>query len=50
MNLQSFAITLIFTIISVVRSYLVRRFCETYVRHAWCQEVYDCFFSTWGLT
>lgn len=30
---QSFAITLIFTVISIVRSYLVRRFFEVYFGH-----------------
>jgi hypothetical protein len=35
---QSFAITVIFTVISIVRSYVVRRFFEVYVKRfaAWC--------------
>jgi hypothetical protein len=38
---QSFAITLIFTVISIVRGYLVRRFFEVYLRPflAWCQKI-----------
>jgi hypothetical protein len=38
---QSFAITLIFTVISIVRSYLVRRFFEVYLRAfmAWCKKI-----------
>ncbi|ARQ95316.1 hypothetical protein [Bradyrhizobium phage BDU-MI-1] len=40
---QSFWFTLIFTAISIVRAYLVRRFFAVYVTRfaAWCQEVYD---------
>lgn len=42
---ESFAITLIFMVISIIRSYLVRRFFAAYVKRfaAWCQEVYDGF-------
>lgn len=37
---QSFAITAIFTVISIARSYLVRRFFEVHVKRvaAWCQR------------
>jgi hypothetical protein len=44
---QSIAITAIFTIISIVRSYVVRRFFAVHVHRfaAWCQEVYDGFAS-----
>jgi hypothetical protein len=37
---QSFAITAIFTVISLVRSYLVRRLFEVYVKRiaTWCQD------------
>ncbi|WLA44120.1 hypothetical protein QNJ95_22875 [Bradyrhizobium elkanii] len=40
---ESFAITLVFTVISIVRSYLVRRFFAVYLKRfaAWCQELYD---------
>jgi hypothetical protein len=40
---QSIAITLIFTIISIARSYLIRRFFAVYVHRfaAWCQDVSD---------
>lgn len=39
---QSFAITAIFTAISIARSYLVRRFFEVSVKRfaAWCQELW----------
>lgn len=42
---QSFWFTLIFTAISIVRSYLVRRFFAVYVVRftAWCQDIYDDF-------
>jgi hypothetical protein len=38
---QSFVITLIFTAISIIRSYLVRRFFEVYLRPfmAWCKQI-----------
>jgi hypothetical protein len=39
---ESFAITLIFMVISIVRSYLVRRFFASHVARfaAWCQAYY----------
>lgn len=48
----SFWITLIFMVISVIRSYLVRRFFALYVTRlaAWCQEIYDGFASLRSLT
>jgi hypothetical protein len=35
------------TVISIARSYLVRRFFEVYVKRfaAWCQEIYNYFAS-----
>ena len=44
---ESFAITLIFMVISIIRSYLVRRFFATYVKRfaAWCAELNDEFKS-----
>jgi hypothetical protein len=49
---ESFAITLIFMVISIIRSYLVRRFFAVYVTRfgAWCQEIYDGFASLRSLT
>ncbi|MHC2552305.1 DUF7220 family protein [Bradyrhizobium elkanii] len=40
---ESFAITLIFMVISIIRSYLVRRFFAVHLKQfaAWCQELYD---------
>jgi hypothetical protein len=40
---QSFVITVIFMVISIVRTYLVRRFFAVHVHRFanWCQEVYD---------
>lgn len=40
---QSVAMTALFTIISIIRSYLVRRLFEVYVRRftIWCQHIYD---------
>lgn len=39
---ESFAITLIFTVISIVRSYLVRRFFAVHLKRfaAWCQDIW----------
>ncbi|MGC0389158.1 DUF7220 family protein [Bradyrhizobium sp. USDA 241] len=44
---ESFAITLIFMVISIIRSYLVRRFFAVYLKRfaAWCQEICDDFSS-----
>lgn len=41
----SFWITLIFMVISIIRSYLVRRFFTAYVERfaSWCQDIYDDF-------
>lgn len=49
---ESVAITLIFTVISIVRSYLVRRFFAVHLKRfaAWCQVVYDDFISMGHLT
>ena len=49
---ESFAITLVFMVISIVRSYLIRRFFAAYVTRfaAWCQELYDEFKSMRQLT
>ncbi|MDB5610679.1 MAG: hypothetical protein JWP25_7579 [Bradyrhizobium sp.] len=46
---QSFAITLIFTLISIARSYLVRRFFEVHVKSfaTWCQSIYDTNRRCW---
>jgi len=40
---ESFVITIIFTLISMVRSYLVRRLFAVHLKRfaAWCQRVYD---------
>jgi hypothetical protein len=49
---QSFAITLIFTVISIARSFLVHRFFEVHVKGfaAWCQDIHDRFASLSSLT
>ncbi|MGX1427005.1 DUF7220 family protein [Bradyrhizobium elkanii] len=49
---QSFWITLIFMVISIIRSYLVRRFFAVYVQRfaVWCQELYDDFRNLRSLT
>jgi hypothetical protein len=38
---ESFAITLVFAVISIIRSYLVRRFFAVYLKRfaAWCDRV-----------
>ncbi|GAB9153312.1 DUF7220 family protein [Bradyrhizobium diazoefficiens] len=38
-------ITLAFTVVSILRSYLVRRFFAAHIKRfsAWCQDIYDGF-------
>jgi len=45
---ESLTITSIFLVISIIRSYLVRRFFATYVKRfaAWCEQIYEDFKST----
>jgi predicted protein tyrosine phosphatase len=45
-------ITLVFTIVSVARSYLVRRFFAIHIKRfaAWCQDIYDDFHTMRYLT
>jgi ABC-type sugar transport system permease subunit len=49
---QSFWITLVFMVISIIRSYLVRRFFAAYVERfaSWCQDLYDDFVGLRSLT
>jgi hypothetical protein len=49
---ESFAITLIFLVISIIRSYVVRRFFEVHLKRfaAWCQEIHDHFANMRYLT
>ncbi|MGJ4945042.1 DUF7220 family protein [Bradyrhizobium sp. HKCCYLS1011] len=49
---ESLAITAVFTVISIARSYLVRRFFAVHLKRfaAWCQVVYDDFSKMGHLT